>query len=103
MKDIVLNDEAMRTAAQQLADIAAGGSALRQELEDALAQLAEGFDTPAGRKLMQSTQQQVLQPLEDQSAMLAHIAEVLQAAKAGYQPVFDDYEALNRKLERRGL
>lgn len=103
MKNITLNDTALRTACTELSAIAQDAAALHREVETLLEEACAGFDTPAGRKLLQSSTAQVLQPLADQSAMLEHISQVLAQANTGYQPVFTAYQALNNSLNQSGL
>lgn len=98
MSDILLNSDALNTAAAELNCTAADGKKLHDSVEALLDELAAGFDTPAGRALLQATRSQILQPLSDQNAMLTHIATALTEAKASYEPVFEEYKALNRSI-----
>lgn len=97
-KDILLNDEWLNGTAETLNAIAQQSRDLRDLVEKLLDELQKGLDTPAGRRLVISTATLLLQPLRDQSEMMDHVAESLRTAGSTYRSVFEEYKALNARL-----
>ena len=90
-RDILLDEEAFTTAASEFEQLAGKIESLRREIEEMLNGLKTGFDTPAGRKFVQSCESTLLDPLEKQRIVVEHISQNLGTAKSMYQSVFDEY------------
>lgn len=97
-KDIFLSDENLNKAGKTLDEISADAAAMKEEIDALLQQLSAGFDTPAGRKLVSSTEELLLGPMNDMALLLSHIAQTLRSAKNAYAPVFDEYRRLNSRI-----
>ena len=97
-KDIFLSDENLTKAGKTLDEISADAAAMKEEIDALLQQLSAGFDTPAGRKLVSSTGELLLGPMNDMALLLSHIAQTLRSAKTAYAPVFDEYRRLNSRI-----
>ena len=53
-KDILLDDGAFETAAKEFIELSNDMNTLKTEINDLLTELKKGFDTPAGKKFMES-------------------------------------------------
>lgn len=98
-KDIVLDQEAFQKAAQDMSQLAGKLQQLREDIQQMLAKIKEGFNTPAGTKFIQSCESHLLQPLDDQKIVIDHVAENLNLCKTEYQSVFDGYRDLNTTIK----
>lgn len=97
-KDIILDDAAFEKAGQDFADLSTQLESLRTDIEALLTTLKSGFDTPAGRKFIQSCEENLLTPLDQQKIVLEHISSTLSQAKDQYAAVFTEYEKLNNNI-----
>ncbi len=98
-KDILLDQEAFQQAITKFGDLSIQVQDLRKEIEEMLSTLQKGFDTPAGRKFIQSCQGNLLEPLDRQKAVIDHISETLGQANTAYESVFSEYEQLNGTIQ----
>ena len=99
LNDIVLDEAAFNKAISEFASLANELQALRRDIENMLATLKTGFDTPAGRKFVKSCESNLLEPLDRQKLVLDHISETLKEAKGEYSSVFTEYETLNSTIK----
>lgn len=99
-KDIVLDEAAFQTAIEEFAALSDQLQQLRNEVEDMLNALKAGFDTPAGRKFINSCEQNLYKPLDDQKLVLDHISTTLLESKQKYDSVFREYEALQAVINQ---
>ncbi len=99
-KDIVLDEAAFQRASDDFAALGERLQSLRQELEDMVTTLKEGFDTPAGRKFIKSCEKNLFQPMDAQKLVLDHIASTLAESCQAYESVFREYEALQALINR---
>lgn len=100
-KDILLDDEKFKKASEQFAALADDMSKLRQDIDNLLKELESGFDTPAGRKFIKSCKSGLLQPMDDQAAVIKHVSDNLVQARAKYESVFIEFEALNNAIKNQ--
>ena len=98
--DIVLDEAAFNTAISDFADLSVKLQKLRSDIEAMLELLESGFDTPAGRKFVNSCKNNLLIPLDDQKAVLEHISETLQQSRQKYSAVFTAYSALQGAIQQ---
>lgn len=96
--ELLLDEQALDTAATKLTALSARMENLRKELRGDLKNLKKGFDTPAGEKFFAACGSNLLQPMEDQAAVLKHISDNLTYAKDQYKSVFDEFDQLNQAL-----
>ncbi len=102
-QDIVLDEAAFDTA---IADFEALGQkleTLRLDLEEMMTILKAGFDTPAGVKFINSCEEHLYRPLDDQKLVLQHISATLRESKLAYESVFREYEALQATINQANI
>lgn len=97
-KDILLDDDAFEKAAKDFIQLSKDMNSLKKDINRLLTELKQGFDTPAGKKFMESCESGLLKALEDQANVIEHVSNNLQGAKQSYQSVFAEYEKLNRMI-----
>ena len=98
-EDIVLDEEAFMKAAGELTVLSEQLAKLDEEIEEMLQTLQKGFDTPAGRKFVQSCRTNLRQPMEDQKNVLIHISQTLEDVIQKYSIVFEEYKVLNSAIK----
>lgn len=98
--DIVIDEEAFQTAVNDMKSLEQKLQNLRNETEDMINTLKTGWDTPAGRKFVQSCESNLYKPLDDQKLVLQHISETLADSKKAYESVFTEYEALQNTIKK---
>ena len=99
-KDMVLDEAAFEAAARDFEALGQRITDLNTKIEDMLETLKTGFDTPAGAKFIQSCENNLRQPMNDQMIVIKHISDTLREVKGKYQSVFNEYAALNRTLQQ---
>jgi DNA repair ATPase RecN len=97
-KDIVLVEEAFEKASQNLDELAREVRSLHDDILKALGELQTGFDTPAGRKFIESSKNGLLEQLKKQETAVSNYSSKLSAARQKYATVFSDYNELNKTL-----
>lgn len=97
-REILLDDDALRTASASIQTLCDNLETLRTEIEGGLKNLKNGFDTPAGRKYIASCEHSLIQPLKDLKVVLDHVSANLNTAAQTYQPVFQEYQQLNNSI-----
>ncbi|MBE6717551.1 MAG: hypothetical protein E7573_11610 [Ruminococcaceae bacterium] len=97
-KDIILDEEAFDKAVSDFDGLSQKLQNLRNEIEEMMAGLKEGFDTPAGRKFIKACETNLYKPMDDQKLVLDHIASSLKQSKQKYESVFDSYEKLTNTI-----
>ena len=97
---MVLDEAAFETAAKDFEALGDRIAALNTRIEEILATLKTGFDTPAGAKFIQSCENNLRQPMNDQKIVIQHISETLKEVKGMYQSVFEEYSDLNRTIQQ---
>ena len=95
---ILIDEEALNTAANRFRELTAEVKALQKDIEDMLNDFKTGFDTPAGKTVYNSCSNALLTPINEQVIVIEHIADNLRQAKNIYAPVFDGYRDLVRQL-----
>lgn len=96
--DILLDDAAFNKAISDFSDLAVQLQSLRDDVENLLEVLKSGFDTPAGRKFVNSCENNLLEPLDRQKLVIDHISSTLNDVKGEYSTVFTEYESLNSTI-----
>lgn len=96
--DIVLDEEAFDKAISDFSLLGDKLKKLRHDIEDMVNTLKYGFDTPAGVKFMNSCENNLFKPLDDQQLVLEHISDTLQQSKQSYSTVFKEYEDLQNTI-----
>ena len=99
MNDVVLDDAAFEKAIADFSDLAVQLQSLRDDIVDLLDVLKKGFDTPAGRKIIRSCEDNLLQPLDKQKLVIDHISTTLNDVKTAYATVFTEYGTLNTTIQ----
>lgn len=97
-EDIVLDEEAFATAVADFSDLSQKLQNLRAEVEEMINDLKQGFNTPAGRKFIDSCEKNLFRPLDAQKIVIEHISETLNESKSAYESVFREYEALQNMI-----
>ncbi len=100
-KNILLDSDKFRLASEQLTVLAEEMSALRKDISELLGELEKGFDTPAGRKFLKACRNSLLQPMEDQAAVMKHVSDNLSMARSKYESVFMEFQALNNTINQQ--
>ncbi len=100
-EDIILDEAAFDAAIRDFAALGLQLQQLREEIETMLTELKAGFDTPAGRKFLNSCEKNLFVPLDAQKLVLAHISASLLESKQAYESVFREYEALCSVINNR--
>ena len=100
--DIILDEEAFSSAANDFADLGKRLDRLRQDVTDMVNTLKTGFNTPAGEIFIKSCETNLFKPLDDQKLVLDHISETLGDARQAYESVFREYEALQTEINQKG-
>jgi uncharacterized protein YukE len=90
-KSIVLDEEAFTKASNDFDDLSQKINSLRKDIESMLDDLQRGFDSPAGRKFMDSCRNNLIKPMEEQKIVVDHISETLRKCTDAYRSVFDEY------------
>lgn len=97
--DILLDEEAFKIASQNFKKLADDMETLRKNVNQGLKDLETGFQTPAGKKYVQTFQSKLLDPVKNQVIVIEHVAENLIQAKTQYESVFDEYKQLNNSIK----
>ena len=97
-EDIVLDEAAFDTARADFATLNVRLQHLRTEIEEMLAALKAGFDTPAGAQFLSACEQNLFKPMDDQKIVLEHISTTLAESKQAYESVFREYESLQSAI-----
>ena len=98
-KDILLDQDKFKTAADQFEILSKDMSDLRSDIDRLLDELATGFDTPAGRKFISSCKSNLLQPMDDQADVILHVSENLRQVRMKYESVFTEFTELNNAIK----
>ena len=101
-KDIVISQEAFDKASEDLEALSKRLEKLREDVEEMLSLLQKGFDTPAGRLLLESSSKHLLEPLKDQQKVLKHISTTLGDSKEQYASIFEKYDELTKAIQNVG-
>ncbi len=96
--DVLLDDSAFSKAISDFAELAVKIQSLRDDVEGLLEMLKKGFDTPAGRKFVNSCENNLLEPLDRQKLVIEHISSTLNDVKGEYSTVFTEYQSLNNTI-----
>ncbi len=94
-KNIVIDDEVFSRNAEQLQELINDVKTLVTNVNDMLLQLSIGYNTPAGRKLLNSCKMHIIVPLVEQELVISQVMKNLEIAKNGYQSVFEEYKQLS--------
>ena len=98
-EDLVIDEEAFTKAILDFAELGKQMQKLRQDLEDMMDTLKQGFDTPAGAKFIKSCETNLFQPIDAQKKVLEHISTTLQESKQAYASIFREYEQLQTTIK----
>ena len=93
--DILLDEDAFDRASDDFNKLSGDLEKIRGKLTELLDTLSEGYNTPAGRKLRASCEENLVKPINDQRIIIDQISQNLGTAKTQYQSVFDAYRDLN--------
>lgn len=99
-EDIVLDEAAFEQAITDFNTLADQLQQLRTDIEEMLNVLKAGFNTPAGVKLINSCENNLFKPLDDQKLVISHISTTLAESKQAYESVFREYEALQNAINQ---
>ncbi len=94
-KDVLLDEDAFESASRHFIGLSRDLNSLESDITRLLDELYTGFDTPAGRKFINSCRGNLLQPMRDLSAVINHISDNLIQARSKYKSVFDEFKKLN--------
>ena len=97
-KTIVLDQDKFQKASDDFAELSRQMEQLQQDISSLLAELNRGFDTPAGRRFMDSCQKNLLDQLKNQADVIKHVSDNLKTARSEYESVFTEFGALNRTI-----
>lgn len=97
-KDIVLDDEVFRNAANRFSKLATRIDTLQGTVSERLEALRVGFDTPAGHKFFEACGTKLLDPMKDQARVIQYVSDNLNMARTSYQSVFDEFKNLNSTI-----
>mgnify|MGYP003319892664 CR=1 FL=1 len=98
-QDILLDSEKFSKASKQFSELSSDMKALKKDISTLIDELAQGFDTPAGHKFVNSCKNGLLQPMEDQAAIIQHVSENLRMAETSYESVFTEFKELNSLIK----
>ena len=99
-QDIVLDEAAFDKAITDFHVLVQKLETLRSELDEMMNTLKAGFDTPAGVKFINSCEEHLFRPLDDQKLVIEHITTTLSESKQAYESVFREYEALQATIKQ---
>lgn len=100
-KNILLDSDKFKSAADQLAALSDEMSKLRQSISLLVDELEKGFSTPAGRKFIKSCRDGLLQPMDDQAVVIKHVSDNLNMARSKYESVFTEFQTLNNMIKQQ--
>ncbi len=100
-QDIVLDDNAFNTAAQDMEALASRTEKLKSKLKQMYYDLTTALDTPAGRQLELTAEDVLIQPLEDLLVVIQHTSDTLTEiiGTGYYKGIFIKYEELNQSVK----
>ena len=101
-KDIVLDQEAFERSARELDDLTSRIEKLKNNISEMLGNIQRGLDTPAGRKLVESCQNKLMGPLENQKLVIGNVSQTLGICRSKYESVFTGYTELNNTIKSLG-
>ena len=97
---LLIDEEEFAIAANSLNELSQEIAALDRDIREMLDDLKAGFDTPAGRKFLQSCSDNLCTPLIQQAIVVNHLADNLMTARNIYAPVFDEYRSIVNKFNQ---
>ncbi len=92
--NIIIDEEAFDRSVRQLEELVSDIKKLEKDVDDMLADLIRGYNTPSGRKFINACRYYVVVPLAQQDTVITQVMKNLQLAKNGYQSVFEEYRQL---------
>jgi uncharacterized protein YukE len=95
---ILLDQEEFQRAANGFAELSSDLDNIRARIDSMLTRLMQGFDTEAGYKFKKSAENLLLEPMDQQRAVLDHVSEMLGTAREKYESVFNAYQELNDSI-----
>lgn len=100
-KDIVLNDAALKTAADDMEALKRRTEDLKQKLKTMYHDLTTALDTPAGKELEFTAESVLIEPIDKMLLVIDHISDTLNEVKGKgyYKDVFDKFERLNQNIK----
>lgn len=93
-KDIVIDEEVFDRAARNFEELIDKIKALETNVNEMMIRLTEGYNTPAGKKLINACNAYIIGPIVMQEIVIRQVCDNLKLAKNGYQSVFDEYRRL---------
>ena len=99
-KDIVLDEAAFEQAAKDFDALGIRLQNLRNDIEEMMDILKEGFNTPAGVKFINACEKNLYTPMDAQKLVLEHIATTLKDSRTAYASVFREYESLQNTINQ---
>ncbi|GHU53558.1 hypothetical protein FACS1894132_06030 [Clostridia bacterium] len=100
MKDIILDEQAFKVAVDSLEKIDTDLGSLVTTINQIITTLKTGFDTPAGEKLYNSVDQNLIKSISNEQKTITHIKANLETAKSEYASVFSSFETLNKSIKQ---
>ncbi|SDA23144.1 hypothetical protein SAMN02910447_02291 [Ruminococcus sp. YE71] len=97
-KNIVLDEEEFTKASEDFKELAGKIDSLYKDITDMLTDIKTGFDSPAGKKFVNSCENALLEPLERQKTVVTHIADNLTSARNSYRSVFEEYREAAKSM-----
>lgn len=97
-EDIILDEAAFEKAVKDFEGLANQMKQLRLDIESMLTTLKAGFDTPAGRRFVESCEKNLFVPIDAQQLVLSHISTTISESKQAYSSVFSEYEELQKTI-----
>ncbi len=97
--NIVIDEEAFNKAVEEFEALSERLGKLDQSIETMLSDLQKGFNSDAGNKFVTACRESLRAPINDQKAVVSHIAETLTSARDKYSKVFEEYDSLNSAIK----
>ena len=98
--DIILDEEALKKASQDMKQLFQDVKTLLNEMLDVFSDLRnEGMNTPTGRRIYELFFHSVYEPFADLVYVAEHVSGNIDLAVLHFQSVFDEYRALINELQ----
>jgi len=98
-KTVVLDSVRFEEASRKLEALSEEMASLKERIQTLLDELKAGFATPAGDKFFAACGSNLIQPLDDQARVIAHISQNLSTAREMYQSVFKEHQTLENLIK----
>lgn len=99
--DIVLDDDAFRTASEEMAALKVRTGELKARMERMYTDLTGALDTPAGKQVEFTAKEVLIEPIDSLLLVIEHISATLNEIMGTgyYKDVFIKFEQLNQNIK----